>query len=146
MARKQISTILVCSVCFVVVVAFLMTNRTPGRVFSEELLQTWGYTTSSVDHNGHHIRSIKNYGNKHETFYARFILIATKLRSEYEAISQMKHIKKESGDPMKTKDYRQVIQDGCRLITVASTSNYTRLEHQPKLLALIQTHLKIENP
>ena len=146
MSRKKILSMLAGSLCLALAVAFWWTNRAPQMVFSENLLQTWGYTTSLIDDYGHHVRSVKNYGSKDEAFFARFTLTASEFGSEAEAASKMQLIQKEAGDPIMTKDYRQVIQDETRLIVVAPTSNYTRLEHQPKLLAEIKKHLDATDP
>ena len=146
MSRKMILSILAGSLCLASVVAVWWTNRAPQRVFSESMLQTWGYTTSSIDDHGHHVRSVKNYGSKDEAFFARFTLKVSETGSEAEAASEMQRIQKEAGEHISMKDYRQVIQDRSRLIVVTPTSNYTRLEHQPKLLAEIRKHLGAGDP
>jgi hypothetical protein len=144
MSKKKILTIIGIIFCIGSATVFWMFHRPFSRIFSEELLRTWGYTTSSIDAYSHNIRSIKNYSSTNEVFYARFSLSTAKFASEASATKQMHRIQIAAGDQSMTKDYRQVLQHGRTLYFVDPTSNYTRLDHQPHLMALIRRYLDTE--
>ncbi len=101
------------------------------RVFSEDVLEGWGYKTTAVDEKGQHVRSLKNYGDSNEALYARFSINTSSFASEAEAAAEMQNIerKRESTVLGRDKDYRRILQKGKVLYFVAATSNYTRLQH-----------------
>ena len=120
------------------------TAAVSGTVFPEDLLLSWGYKTVSVDNGGHKIRSLKNYGDSTEAFYARFNLVVASCGSPAEAASEIERLKREH--PMKEKDYRQFLQRGAVIYTVDPISNYSRLDHLPLLLKRIDEHFASQEP
>jgi len=118
------------------------------RVFPESLLKDWGYQTSGITKNTHSIRSIKNYGDANEAFYARFALTILSFDSEAAAAKEKAKLDSERESTVlgRDKDYRRYIQKGTALYVIDAISNYTRLDHQPALMKKIEAHLKQEKP
>ena len=124
-------------------VLLLPTSALADRVFPENLLKKWGYKTAKVEKKHHAIRSLKNYGDSREAFYARFWICKSSFGSSEEASQKKEELdiaRKETEAGFK--DYTEIIQDGVDLYFISATSNYTRLSHQPKLMKLVEKHLK----
>lgn len=113
------------------------------RVFPEDQLQKWGYKSTEVAEGRHAIRSLENHGDPEEAFYARFILRVLPFASAAEAAAakEKADAARESTVLGKDKDYRRYLQQGKVLYVIDATSNYTRLEHQPKLMAQVKAYL-----
>ena len=110
------------------------------RVFSEQLLNQWGYETVDFVY-GHYIKSIKNYGSDTEKFYARFHLDKKSFASKNKAQEYLESSQKEvESDPL-GKNYTRFILYENSVYSISATSNYTYLEHQPKLTKIIREHI-----
>lgn len=120
----------------------------PQRVFSEAQLQEWGYQTTEIAKGRHSIRSLQNYGDAREAFYARFDLSVLAFGSEEEAAGEKTGMdaERESTVLGRDKDYRRYIQEGKTLYVVDATSNYTRLQHQAALMERIKGYFKRMQP
>ena len=118
------------------------------RVFPESELNSWGYKTSEIAKNDHSIRSIKNYGDADQAFYARFSLAILSFDSKAAATKEKAKLDSERESTVlgRDKDYRRFIQKGDVLYVIDATSNYTRLEHQPALIKKIEAHLQQKKP
>ncbi len=111
------------------------------KVFSEDVLDSWGYLTTEVSERYHAIRSKKNYGNSDEAFYARFHLARAVFEDSAAATKAKNRIEASLKTSAGFKDYTQILQKDATLYSVSATSNYTYLSHQPKLLDSVQAYL-----
>jgi hypothetical protein len=118
------------------------------QVLPEAQLNKWGYKTTELTHTNHYIRSLKNYGDSDEAFYARFSLEVLSFDTEAEAAAEKENVDSERDSTVlgRDKDYRRFVRKGKTLYVVSATSNYTRLEHQPALMEQIKAHLESQNP
>lgn len=114
---------------------------TSEKVFSEEVLDGWGYLTTEVADRHHAIRSKRNHGNEREAFYARFRLAKAQFEDHAEAGATRSRIEALLKTDAGFKNYTQIIQAGDTLYSVSATSNYTFLAHQPELLAMARAFL-----
>ena len=116
------------------------------RVFSENLLKSWGYETSHFEENAHRIKSIKNYGSAELRSYARFEIQKAVFPNEAEATSVKAKIEIVLQGKASFKNYTKILQARTTLYAVQAISNATRIEHQPHLVETIQAHLDSDNP
>ena len=122
---------------------FPASNQVFGEaIFSEDVLVKWGYQTNEVASDHHSIRSKKNYGDSETAFYARFWLAKAKFENAADASEVKKEMEINLESDAGFKDYTQILQKGEFLYSFSATSNYTYLEHQPRLLELAKTYLE----
>ncbi|HEX2751380.1 MAG TPA: hypothetical protein VHM91_25445, partial [Verrucomicrobiales bacterium] len=65
---------------------------TAENVFSEAVLNSWGYITTEVAGEYHAIRSKKNYGRANEAFYARYTLAKARFENHVDASTEKSRI------------------------------------------------------
>ncbi len=119
------------------------TKEGESPVFQEAVLESWGYLTTGIVGDMHEIRSLKNFGSAEERFYARFSLRVYRFKTESDAEEKLLKLKavRSQGGLGRFKDYREFVKNEAEIYVVRPTSNYTRLEHLPDLLAKIRVHL-----
>jgi len=113
-------------------------------LFPEKTLTSWGYETTELTEEFHLIRSIKNYGNAEEAFYARFHLSVRDFENPSAAMAEKEKFEAalKAIGPDLTKDYRQYLQSSSKLYVIDPISNWTRMSHQADLMKKIETYLR----
>lgn len=112
------------------------------RVFSEALLNSWGYETTRLEER-HIIKSLDNKSNTSKAFYARFELWRECLDNPEMATEKIKSIEEERKSTLigLQKNYQRTIQARECIYYVRSWSNHTYLSYQPELMKRIRAYV-----